>query len=472
MGIQTGQKREDVPIQMIQTRKGVTGIMKKFRKKLSEIRRSEKGFTLVELIVVIAIIGILAAIGAVVYSGYIEDAREVSDWERINDYADAIQLGAADQGMTDTDEDWGTLYYEPDEGKWVIEIDDPEAFQAALACGSGDEYYAATLRVIMGYSEDSAYSTAEAAAEALVDHWLEEGVGEDWETMKLKSDLYTTDNTMIGIPSGNIDTQSTISKYVEDYAASSYIGSEETLMTAVGAVSTTFGELVGEGETGALALQGLLELSDEEWAEFCEAYGIGTYDEETGTYDYSDVTSTELGNAMVMYMASQIDSEYDSETLAAFLEDYSDGEVTDFEGFSALTLSYGIISAYRQSDYCTDDFAEAYDAFLEMDFSDYSAQGYSSAGAYAYALFEEVLDVSDDTGFAEYKASESYETDATAFVSLMSALTELSTTDEDFISSFSDLSSLSWYESGSTSDMYTYLVALLAEYGYDVTSGS
>lgn len=68
--------------------------MKKFREKLAE----KAGFTLVELIVVIAILGILAAVAVPTYTGYIARARETSDLQYLGSVATAVTGVAAGKG--------------------------------------------------------------------------------------------------------------------------------------------------------------------------------------------------------------------------------------------------------------------------------------------------------------------------------------------------------------------------------------
>ena len=70
--------------------------MKKFMKKL--LKKTE-GFTLVELIVVIAILGILAGVGVAGYGGYITKANKAADEAALTNVKTALNSACALEGI-------------------------------------------------------------------------------------------------------------------------------------------------------------------------------------------------------------------------------------------------------------------------------------------------------------------------------------------------------------------------------------
>lgn len=64
---------------------------------------SKSGFTLVELIVVIAILGILAGIAVPAYSGYIKKANEAADYAQLDAIKTAVVFAYTDKHVKDAD---------------------------------------------------------------------------------------------------------------------------------------------------------------------------------------------------------------------------------------------------------------------------------------------------------------------------------------------------------------------------------
>jgi len=85
---------------------------------MKKIRSSKKGFTLAELLIVVAIIGVLVGISIPIFSAQLEKSREATDVANLRAAKAAVTAAWLDGSIVaDDDGNYAPIYYNADEGK-------------------------------------------------------------------------------------------------------------------------------------------------------------------------------------------------------------------------------------------------------------------------------------------------------------------------------------------------------------------
>lgn len=167
----------------------------------SRLKRAGKkaGFTLVELIVVIAVLAILAGTGTVAYAGYVKKANMAVDQQMMSDVKYSLQLALADP---------------------------------AAACNGG---VGVVLSTDASAEVKSIDNTNGASDVAFVEAALADAFGSDWaNVLKLK---YT-------------GWEGNAAVNAQKYVQSSYNGNEEALLGQIGKLSTNLKDFLGNASLG------------------------------------------------------------------------------------------------------------------------------------------------------------------------------------------------------------------------------
>ena len=275
------------------------------------------GFTLVELVVVIAIMGILAGVGTVGYGGYVKRTNEGLD---------------------------ETLY------------------QSILYAGEIGKYEnpGVTGRVIVTKSGATVDAVGAGGNKTVVEKWLSDAFGTDWaDTVKYRTDKYANGTYgTIALPSQSVTLTTDQQAQLEKFTQSNLNGHEKELADTANNLSNLFNtEFLGSA-TGEAAVNKLAEqMSPADFAQFKEYLKT-----KTGKDNFNELSNTEIANATVLYIASKAKDMDAAGVLSTLNSDGGNNVQGVFEKYGKLpsaALMYGTMVGYAKSDYASNDFKTA-----------------------------------------------------------------------------------------------------------------